>query len=98
MLEDECRGKTHSCSVVGKGQSRAVVSIGILGTGSCQCSKGDVVFLCCAPVPAQRLLWGSASSGLQEELWIVAVMLYFKNAAGRLDFLSCNLRFPARHS
>lgn len=67
-------------------------------SGHSQCSKGGVVFLCSAPAPAQPLLWGSASSGLAEELWIVAVMLYFKNAAGSLDFVSCNLRFPARHS
>lgn len=101
LLEDECRRKTHSCSVVGKGQSRAVVSVGALGTGGCQCSKGGVVFLCSAPAPAQPLLWSSASSGLPEELWIVAVMLYFKNAAVVWIFWIVTrsvLRFPTRHS
>lgn len=65
---------------------------------------------CWVPVPcscpsstAQRLLWSSASSGLQEELWIVAVMLYFKSAAGSLAFTFWSvtqsvLRFPTRDS
>lgn len=60
--------------------------------------KGGVVFLSCVPVlcscpgsTAQQLLWSSAFPGIQGELWIVAVMLYVKNAAGSLDFLSCNL-------
>lgn len=49
------------------------------------------MFLSRVPVLAPQLLWSSASSGLEVELWIVAVVLYFKNVAGSQDFLFCNL-------
>lgn len=88
MLEVEGKRRSCSCSVVGRGQSKAVISWWTLPTASCQPSKSQIVFL--SPLPtrlaAQRLLPTSASAGLAEEPCAVAAMLYFKNAAGRLDF------------
>jgi len=84
MLEDKGKKKTHSCSAVGKGQSKAVVSLRAWHTSSCQPSESGAVFLCPAPTrleparsAAQRLLESSTAAGLEGELWVVAVVLYF---------------------
>lgn len=93
-VEDEGKRRTHSCSVVGKGQSQAVVSLWTLHTSGCQPSKRSIVFLSLAPHPAPaclRQLHSSASAGLQQELWTGAVRLCFNNAPSRLgSTLICN--------
>lgn len=88
VLEAEGKRRSRSCSVVGRGQSKAVISWWTLPTTSCQPSKRRFVFPSPAPhrSAAPRLLPTSASAGLAEESCAVAAMLSFKNAAGRLDF------------